>query len=150
MAKVATKQVPAVEGLFTWPSDKPQLIGSKCLSCGTYFFPKTFTCVNPDCKDKSKIEEALLSRRGKLWSYSVQYYPPPPPFRGPEPFSPYAIGLIDLPEGLRILGALTGIDPENWRVGAEVEMVVEKIYQDEKGNDVVTWKFRPVGERSKK
>ena len=144
MAKATTEQLPVVEGLFTWPANKPHLIGSKCLCCGTYFFPKTFTCVNPDCKDKSRIEEVLLSRRGKLWSYCVEYYPPPPPFKAPEPFSPYAIGAIDLPEGLRILGMLTGIEPEKWRVGVEVEMVVEKMYLDEQGNEIVTWKFRPA------
>ena len=144
MAKATTEQLPVVEGLFAWPTNEPHLIGSKCLCCGTYFFPKTFTCVKPDCKDKSSIEEVLLSRKGKLWSYCVQFYPPPPPFKVPEPFSPYAIGAIDLPEGLRILGMLTGIDPEKWRVGVEVEMVVEKMYLDEQGNEIVTWKFRPA------
>jgi uncharacterized OB-fold protein len=144
LAEVVKNQIPSVEGFFTWPSDQPRLKGTKCLSCGTYFFPKTFICGDPDCRDKTKVEEVLFGREGTLWTYTVQYYPPPAPFRAPEPFSPYAIGMVDLPEGPRITTMLTGRDPESWRIGDKVEMVVETMYEDENGNDVVTWKFRPA------
>ena len=36
---MAKKQVPIIDGLFTWPADKPQLLASKCKKCGAYFFP---------------------------------------------------------------------------------------------------------------
>ena len=142
MSAKVTESIPVIDGLFTWPADKPQLIGTRCLCCGTYFFPKSFSCNNPRCKEK-KLEEVLLSPRGKLYSYTIQYYPPPPPFKFEEPFSPYAIGLIELPEGIRVLGMLTGCQFEELKIGMEVEMVVEKLYQ-EGGKEVVTWKFKPV------
>jgi len=137
------KKVPVVEGLFTWPSDEPQLIGTKCTSCGNYFFPKKMACSNPDCKEK-KVEDTLLSRRGKLYSYTIQYYPPPPPFKYTEPFMPYGIGLIELPEGVRLPAMLTISDPADIKIGMDVEMVVEKQYEDEEGNEVVTYKFKPT------
>ena len=140
---VSEKQIPVVEGLFSWPSDKPQLIGTRCLSCGSYFFPKKVTCNNPDCKEK-KVEQVLLSRRGKLYSYTVQYYPPPPPFKYSEPFTAYGIGLVELPEGIRIASMLTTGDVNEISIGMDVELVVEKQYEDDEGNEVVTYKFKPI------
>lgn len=137
------KQVPAVEGLFTWPADEPCLIGSKCKSCGTYFFPKFATFHKPGC-EQGPVEEVLLSRRGKLVSYTVQYYPPPAPFVSPDPFVPFAVGLVALPEGIEVPGILTGIAIEDLRTNIEVELVVEKLYEDEEGNEAMTWKFRPA------
>ena len=32
------KQIPVVDGLFTWPSEDPKLIGGMCKLCGRYFF----------------------------------------------------------------------------------------------------------------
>ncbi len=83
-----------------------------------------------------------MSRRGKLWSYTVQYYPPPP-FRAPEPFVPFGIGLIELPEKIRVLGMLTESDPDKLKIGMEVELVLDKLYEDN-GKEVITWKFRPI------
>ena len=40
-------QVPVAEGIFTWPSDEPQLIGSRCAACGIVTFPAQDSC--PRC-----------------------------------------------------------------------------------------------------
>jgi hypothetical protein len=136
------KQVPVEEGLFTWAPGEPRLIGSRCKTCGTYSFPKSYSCPNPDC-DAKDVEEVLLSRRGKLASYTIQRYNPP--LFKMEPFRPFAIGLVELPEGINVLGILTST--ENLRTGMNLEMVVEGLYTEGE-NEVVTWKFRPVEERS--
>ena len=141
-----SKTVPVVEGLFTWSSDSPKLMGTKCLSCGNYYFPKKISCNNPDCKEK-KIEDVLLSRQGKLYSYSVQYYPPPPPFKFDEPFTPYGIGLVELPEGIRVVGMMTTNDLDEMKIGMNVELVAEKLYTDDEGNDAVTYKFKPLSQK---
>jgi len=135
-------QVPVVDQLFTWSDESANLIGSRCFSCNTYFFPKSVTCRNPNCKEK-KVEEVLLSRRGKLYSYTIQEYQPPPPFRM-EPLVPFAVGMVELPEGIRVLGILTGCELNDIKVGMDVEMVIEELYQNEQGADVVTYKFKPV------
>jgi uncharacterized OB-fold protein len=136
-----SRQVPAMEGLFTWPSDSPRLIGSRCKSCGTYSFPKFYDIHKPGCRHGER-EEVLLSKSGILRSYTIQYYQPPPPFRGPQPFVPYAIGEVELPEGLLVIGIMTGCKLEDLKSSINVEMVVEKLYTDKEGNDVLTWKFR--------
>jgi uncharacterized OB-fold protein len=136
------ERIPVIEGLFSLDPEEPKLIGSKCTSCGTYFFPETISCSNPNCKDK-KVERAFLSRRGKLWSYTIQHYPPPPPFKASEPFVPYGIGVVELPENIRVAGMLSESDPKKLRIGMDLELFLDKIYEED-GRDIVTWKFRPV------
>ena len=134
--------IPVIEGLFTWPSADPRLIGTRCLSCNSYFFPRKQSCGNPKCKEK-KIEDTLLSTEGKLWTYTVMRYPPVPPFRSDrEP--PYPVGVVELPEGIRVLGLLTGCEPEELEAGMDMKMVIDALYRDEDGQPVLTWKFKPV------
>ncbi len=51
---------------------------------------------------------------------------------------------MDLPEGLRVLGRISTDNPEGLQLGTDVELVLEELYRDEDGNEVITWKFRPV------
>ncbi|MBL7120244.1 MAG: Zn-ribbon domain-containing OB-fold protein [Dehalococcoidia bacterium] len=138
----AKKQVPIIEGLFTWPSDKPQLIASRCKKCRTVSFPKAAFCGNPDCeKLRENVEVIKLSNSGTLWSFTTQIYAPPAPFKK-EPYEPYGIGMVDTEEGLRVLGILTSSD--NLKVGTKVEMTAGKLYEDEE-NEYITWMWKPVG-----
>ena len=136
-----SNQIPVAEGLFAETADGPRLLGSKCATCETPYFPKAAICHNPNCSD-SKLENAEFGPNGTLWSYTVQYYPPPPPAKYDEPFEPYALGLIDLPEGLRVLSKVTADDIEAIEVGGNVQLVIEKLHTNADGNEVVTFKFR--------
>ena len=137
----ATKRIPVAEGLFAETADGPRLLGSKCATCKTPYFPKSPVCHNPDCRE-TKMEDSTFGPRGTLWSYSIQYYPPPPPAKYDEPYTPYALGLIDLPEGLRVLARISTDDPEGLKVGAEVELLLERLSGDGDGNEIITWMFR--------
>ncbi|MCH8901514.1 MAG: OB-fold domain-containing protein [Chloroflexi bacterium] len=136
------KQIPVVEGLFEETADGPRLLGSICATCDMPYFPKSHVCHNPDC-DESKMEDATFGPQGTLWSYTVQYYPPPPPAKYDEPYTPYALGLVDLPEGLRVLARISTDDPEGLQIGADVTLVLERLHGDMEGNEVITWMFRP-------
>jgi uncharacterized protein len=139
---LAKKSIPIMEGLFTWPSDKPQLIGTKCVSCNTIYFPNKQSCNNPKCKEK-KVQEILLSTEGTLWSYTIMRYPPAPPFKI-EQKAPFPVGFVELSEGIRILGLITGCTPENLSIGMKMKLVVESLFTNDEGQEVVTWKFTPV------
>lgn len=139
---MAKRRVPAVEGLFTWPSESPQLIGSHCRSCGVYTFPRTFVMHRPTCP-KRETEEVLLSRTGTLWSYTIQYYQPPPPFKAPDPFKPFALGAVELPEGIRVLGMLTGVNLASIKVGTPMELTVGILDEDAE-TEYLTWQWRPA------
>ncbi len=137
------KRVPVAADLFVETPDGPRLLGSRCTTCGTPYFPKSPVCRNPKCTD-SAMQEAAFGPRGTLWSYTVQHYPPPPPAKYDEPYVPYALGLVDLAEGLRVLARISTATPDDLKVGAQVELVLETLYSDQDGNDVITWKVRPV------
>ena len=55
--------VPIAEGVFTWPSDDPQLIGSRCADCSATTFPRQSVC--PRCSGTA-MSDLLLPRRGTL------------------------------------------------------------------------------------
>ena len=61
-----------------------------------------------------------------------------------EPYRPFAIAAVQLPEGLVVLGQVAeGYGVADLRVGAEAEVVVETLYTDETGDRLV-WRFKPV------
>jgi len=146
MTETSRKQVPAIEGWFTFPSDEPHLIGTRCKSCGDYFFPPSLICRNPNCTKKTDLEKVQLSRRGKLWSYTINYFKPPMPYRSPDPFVPYAIAVVELDkEKMKVQGQVASdCDFNTLKVGMDMELVLEKLYEDEQGNDVMVWKFKTV------
>lgn len=139
------KQISVVEGFMTMPLSPPEqvcLTGSKCRSCGIALLGKRYGCENCASTD---LEDVTFSTRGTVYSYTVALYPPPQPYAGSlDPFVPYPIVWIDLPEGARILSTLTDCDPDEVEIGMEVELVVEKGWEDEKGNEVMAYRFKPV------
>jgi uncharacterized OB-fold protein len=139
MMQKLEKHIPVAKGLFTWPSDDPRFIASRCKACGEVFFPSSDHCANPNCGN-SEVEEILLSKKGKLYSFTIQYYQPPKPFVPANPFVPFGIGLVEFPEGVRICGQMVDCNPEkDLKLNLDVEMIIDSL--DEK---VVAWKFRIV------
>lgn len=138
---MSKKRIPVASGLFVEAPEGPRLVGSRCRTCKTPYFPKSAVCHNPDCKG-SRIEDALFGPAGTLWSVAVQDYPPPPPAKFDKPYQPYAMGVVDLDDGLRVLGRMTADDPRSVQVGARVEIVIEPLCHDDDGNEIVSWKFK--------
>ena len=133
---------PVAQGLFQRDGPTTRLIGTRCKSCGAHYFPTSLSCRNPACREK-KVEPALLGPHGTLYSYTLQSYRPPALFRM-EPWAPYLIGLVELPEGIRVMAMLTGCTPENVRIGMDLELTAEALYRDDDGHEVQTYKFKPI------
>ncbi len=134
----------AIEGWYTL-EDPPHLLGSRCVSCGTYFFPRLSSyCRNPACEGTS-FEEVKLSRTGKIWSYTNACYQPPPPYVAAEPFVPFAIAAVELlPERMIVLGQMAaGVEVSQLKVGMPVELVLETLYS-EADVDKLVWKWKPA------
>lgn len=132
-----TTRVPVAEGLFTWPSDEPRLIGSE--HNGVISFP-----AEPDAPQR------LLGRRGNLWSFTTQRFrPPSPPYDGndtAETFEPYALGYVELPGELLVQARLTEPDPAKLRIGMPMELRVVPYTTRDDGTEVLTYAFAPVDE----
>jgi uncharacterized OB-fold protein len=138
MAETKTR-VPAVDGWFTMDDQSPRLLGNRCRSCGTFFFPRaSFFCRNPDC-ESTEFDEVPLSPRGRVWSFTTNRYQPPPPFVATESFEPYSIAAVELAdEKLVVLGQVKGDPP--LEIGAEVELVLDTLYEDD-DHEYVVWKW---------
>ncbi len=138
-----SNSIPAAQGLFTETADGPRLVGSRCATCGSAYFPRAQACHNPEC-ERTDMRDANFGPRGRLASVTIQGYPPPAPVVWSDPYTPYAVGLVDLPEGLRVLGRIHTDDLEGIKVGSEMELVIESLGSDESGADVISWQFKPV------
>jgi uncharacterized OB-fold protein len=135
------KQRPVAEGVFTWPSDEPQLIGSQCLDCGIVAFPAQNSC--SACTGR-RTESKLLGRRGHLWSFTVQGFEPKTPYLPPKDgFQPYGVGYIELPGEIKVEARLTENDPSRLEIGMPMELVVVPFASDG-DEDLLTFAFAPA------
>jgi uncharacterized OB-fold protein len=119
--------------LFKETSDGVVLVDNKCPACGRAFYPKADFCTQ--CLNK-ELEELVLSKRGKLYSYTVTRVPV-----GKFPV-PHAIGMITLPENVRLTGPLV-MGAEEIKIGAEMEMQITTLWS-EVDHDVIGYKFKAV------
>ena len=139
-----TETSPTIEGWFT-TGPEPALVGSRCTTCGSTFFPRTEGfCRNPRC-DGEEFVDTELSRRGRVWSYTdAQYQPPAPYIPVTDPYEPFALAAVELPEGIVVLGQVaTGYGVDDLEVGREVELVVEPLYTDDTAVRTI-WRWRPL------
>jgi len=134
-------RLPIKEGHFHEPEsghDKPYLIGSRCRVCGYVCFPKKDVCVR--CLRDDTMEETHFGPDGVLESFAVMQV-------APSGFSaPYIQGYVTLKDGPKVFTLMTGCPPDDdaLKVGQEMELVIETIRENEKGDELIGWKFRPV------
>ena len=127
--------VPVREGLFT-DTDPPRLLGSRCDVCGRHHFPRHDTC--PYCSaDATRPVE--LSGTGRLWSWTTVTTAPP----GYSGEVPYGFGVVELPEGLRVVTRLTEVDASSLSAGQAMAMVLVPVGVDDNGRRIVTYAFAP-------
>lgn len=144
-ASHANIEEPVLEGWFTMDKGNPHLLGTKCVACGTYYFPKQTTfCKNPACEGEEFVE-VQLSRKGKVWSFTNACYKPPEPYVAAEPFVPFTIAAVELEqEKMIVLGqVIEGVNVSDLKAGMEMELVLEKLFTVDNA-DKLTWKWKPV------
>ncbi|MET7526087.1 Zn-ribbon domain-containing OB-fold protein [Streptomyces sp. NPDC005248] len=91
------------------------LQGSRCSGCQVAVHPADDTC--PRCGGPA--DPAVLSGAGTLWTWTVQRYAPKsPPYRAPaDGFTPFAVGYVELAEGVRVAAVLDVDDLDAIRIG---------------------------------
>ncbi|MFC9502255.1 Zn-ribbon domain-containing OB-fold protein [Streptomyces sp. NPDC057002] len=94
------------------------LRGSRCPRCEVAVYPPDPAC--PNCGGPAA--PVVLSGEGTLWTWTVQRHAPKsPPYTAPDDgFRPFAVGYVELPEGVRVLAVLDGVRPEDVRIGMRV------------------------------
>ena len=136
----------AIEGWYHLDTEKPQLIGSCCTKCGTYYFPKSVAfCKNPHCQSTS-FDEVALSTTGVVWSYTDACYQPPEPYVSADPYEPFAIAAVQLEkEKIIVLGQVAkGYCVDDLTVGQTMELVLETLHVTEDNQEKLVWKWKPI------
>ena len=87
-----------------------KLLAGKCLKCGKIHLPPRPLCDN--CYSK-EFEWVTVSGKGKLITYTVINIAP----QQFQDLTPYAVGIIQLENGLKIPGMIQGIPQEQLKIG---------------------------------
>jgi uncharacterized protein len=105
----------------------------RCRPCDAHYFPPRPFC--PTCHSDDVVWEQL-SGRGRLHTYMINHRPAP----GFEDETPYAIAIVELEEGPRMMANIVGVEstPEN----LELDMELTVTFEDQGGMHVP--KFRPA------
>ncbi len=138
------KSAPVVAGLLTECAPTALLVGARCRTCRTLYFPKVRGCRNPACTDGLLVEETL-PETGVLYSFTIQHYQPPPLFRMDD-WQPYGLGLLAFEGGLRVMGMLEGIALDELRIGQLFSVGARPLYTDEHSVERWTHVFCYSGE----
>ena len=145
--RAATKprRIPIREDLLTTPLDdlsKVHLKGTKCKDCGEVFMGHVIGCAN--CGSE-KMEPTVFSDNGILYTYSIIQYVPPGDYRGPkDPFVPFVEGLVELPDGIRIVAPVLECAVDAAKINMPLKLKVYDFFKDEEGNDVVAFCYVPA------
>lgn len=107
----------------------------RCVDCEKWVFYPRAAC--PHCGGVS-LEWRPVSGRGLVYSFTIVHRAPSPALQEQ---APYIVALVELEEGVRLMGRLVGVpvEPGHVRMGAEI--VLE--YADVTG-EVTLPRFRTV------
>jgi uncharacterized OB-fold protein len=100
-----------------------RLEAGKCKKCGTAYFPPRLVC--SECKS-IEFTKVNLSSEGKLLTYTIVRV-------GSDKFSqqsPFAVGIVELKDGVRLTAQLADVEFDKLKIGQKVKLVFRKI-QDE-------------------
>ena len=105
----------------------------RCDDCGRYFFYPSAVCEH--CLSTS-VRFTDVSGYGTVESYSVVHRAFSPEFADDVP---YAVALVKLDEGVNLLSWITGVDPEEVRIGMRVRATFEQV-----SDEIWLHRFEPV------
>jgi uncharacterized OB-fold protein len=114
-----------------------RLEAQKCKKCGKVLFPLRMIC--PECKSRD-FEKTKLAEKGKILTYTIIRVPP-------HQFvdqAPFAVGIAELDDGVRLTGQIVDCDFEDMKIGQRVRIEFRKIYDEgEAGILCYGYKFVP-------
>lgn len=130
------------ESLFVGAGDSRALRGSRCGDCSTVSFPAQRSC--PKCTG-GRVSDEALPLEGTLWAYTIQGFPPKPPYLNAEerPFRPYAVGYVDLGNEILVETRIVASDVDALAVGDVLRLVLEPIHAGADGT-IYTYAFTPA------
>ncbi|NOZ61634.1 MAG: Zn-ribbon domain-containing OB-fold protein [Calditrichaeota bacterium] len=109
----------------------------KCVQCGHIAFPGRLIC--PECGSR-QFEKITLSGKGKLETFTIIRVAP----TGFGDQVPYAVGIVELDEGVRLMAQITDCDPNHLKTGDRLIAKFRRINEEGKtGGIMYGYKFVP-------
>lgn len=97
--------------------------GGRCDNCGKVVLPLRRFC--PECRGET-LKPVTVSRHGTVVTSTVIHVPP-------DEFmteAPYAMAIIETPEGVRLMAQVVDCDPDEIQPGVEVTLEFRKIRRE--------------------
>lgn len=133
----AMRPLVTLDTKFFWEGTKQrELRIQKCGACGALRHPPGPMC--PKCGTPSDGGYVTASGQGTVYSYVVHRHPPVPGKK-----LPIVIALVELEEGVRIMGELRGVKPEDVTIGMAVHADFDRLDDDV---TLPAWRPAPPGE----
>jgi uncharacterized OB-fold protein/acyl dehydratase len=108
---------------FFWAGTaRHELRIQRCGECGVLRHPPGPMC--PAC-GAGKPDYVVAAGTGEVYSYVVHHHPPVPGRQ-----APFVVALVQLSEGVRIMGELLGVGPERVRIGMPVRAEFVRIDEE--------------------
>lgn len=111
------------------------LVGARCGNCNKILFPPRYIC--PFCRRMGKLEPYRLKRQGKVISYTVIHVAA----EGFEDQVPYVLAIIELEDGPRLTAQITDCNPDEIKIGDEVEIIFRRMGEESK-DGVIYYGFK--------
>ena len=135
-AEKPTKPVPQVGpdmAPFFEAARRHELVAQQCSRCRTLRFPARAICSTCLGRNATWVR---MSGRGAVFSFAIMHQANHPGFAAEVP---YAVVVIELDEGVRMLSNLVGCPTRDVRIGLPVEVVFDEVTPE-----VTLPKFRPA------
>jgi uncharacterized OB-fold protein len=126
--------VPDADSAAFWAGLRDgRLLLQHCLACGHVQYYQQGLC---RVCGSERLEHRAASGRGRVYSYSVVHRAPGPAFKAD---TPYAVLLVELAEGPRMISSLVDGDPDAVAIGMPVEIAFDAVT-----DEVTLPRFRPA------
>jgi scaffold protein (connect acetoacetyl-CoA thiolase and HMG-CoA synthase) len=104
---------PTIEEFYKYCSER-KLMAVRCIRCRQVMVPPRAICSN--CRH-SRVEWVELSQKGKLVTYTIVHVSP----QQFKHMTPYAVGIVEMPEGVKIPSIIRTSRLEDLKIGMQLE-----------------------------
>jgi uncharacterized OB-fold protein len=136
MAEAQQSQNFTIEQFYKNISQK-KLMGGKCRKCGKIHLPPRPLC---DKCLSTEFEWVELPRTGRLLTYTIIHVAPTQ-FQN---MTPYAVGIVQLENGVKIPGMIKDVPLDKIRVGMSLKMEFEETQPTQQWPQWPRYHFKPL------
>jgi uncharacterized OB-fold protein len=96
---------------------------ARCKKCEKVHFPPRIVCAECGARE---FEDYTLANQGKVVTYTIIRVPPAP-FKDQ---SPYAVGVIELDDGVRLMAQIADCNFDQLKIGQKVRAEFRKLQEE--------------------